>query len=132
MPYKDKEKQKAYQKAWSKQNHEKDKRRGRVNKSKQERKDYCNKIALNHGCLICGYKRCSQALEFHHMDSSLKTSEISTMVRYLASYEKIDAEIKKCVVLCSNCHRELHAKIIKLPYAGVTQSAEVSVSKAEC
>lgn len=62
------------------------------------------------GCIICGYNRCDKALEFHHKDPSIKEHIVSAF----RSIESMKAEAAKCIVLCSNCHRELHAGIISL------------------
>ncbi len=58
-------------------------------------------------CLICGYDRCLNALEFHHLDSSKKDFGISAK-GYTRSWEVIKTELDKCVLLCANCHREVH------------------------
>ena len=60
-------------------------------------------------CLLCGYDKCPAALEFHHVDPSIKDSAVSQML--YNSKEKIEIEIAKCVVLCSNCHRKHHAGV---------------------
>lgn len=56
-------------------------------------------------CIKCGYSRCLKALEFHHLDPSKKDFTISNDNFKLASALE---ESKKCILLCSNCHRELH------------------------
>jgi 5-methylcytosine-specific restriction endonuclease McrA len=56
-------------------------------------------------CSVCGYCKCISALEFHHLDPSEK--EIS--IRYGLGREKLESELKKCVLLCANCHREVHS-----------------------
>jgi 5-methylcytosine-specific restriction endonuclease McrA len=59
-------------------------------------------------CELCGYNRCTQALEFHHTDPSEK--EFGLGYRGLTrSWGKIKEELDKCQLLCSNCHREVHA-----------------------
>lgn len=66
-------------------------------------------------CCICGYDKCSSALEFHHINPQDKDFSISTfMIRSKGTLELALGEIKKCVLLCSNCHREFHAGLIKL------------------
>jgi predicted HNH restriction endonuclease len=45
------------------------------------------------------------ALEFHHLDPSIKESKI---IGSTASLEKQRAEVKKCILVCANCHREIH------------------------
>ncbi|MDO8590725.1 MAG: hypothetical protein Q7R65_01965 [bacterium] len=65
-------------------------------------------------CMICGYNRCAAALDFHHRNP--KQKDFSLSVRGLTrSWEKIQKEIKKCVLICANCHREIHAGITQLP-----------------
>ncbi len=64
---------------------------------------------LNMGCCKCGYNKCSNALEWHHVDGDNKINEPSNILRYsLDDYLK---EIEKCILLCSNCHREYHENI---------------------
>ena len=58
------------------------------------------------GCAKCGEKRI-YVLDFHHINPENKAYDINKM-RISYSLEKIQAEIDKCVVLCSNCHREFH------------------------
>mgnify|MGYP003132136593 CR=1 FL=1 len=57
-------------------------------------------------CEICGEAR-SYCLEFHHAHGT-KEREISRMVFCSYSIKTILSELKKCQVLCSNCHKELH------------------------
>jgi|SRR5208283_2345367 len=61
-------------------------------------------------CVKCGYDKCVDALEFHHTDSSLKDFSISDK-GYTRSWEKVKEELDKCILICANCHRELHAKL---------------------
>lgn len=58
------------------------------------------------GCSKCGEKR-EYVLDFHHIDPSTKKDTINHMLKS-ASYDTLQKEIEKCVVLCSNCHREFH------------------------
>lgn len=62
-------------------------------------------------CVRCGYDKCSGALEFHHIDASQKDFTISND---RAKLEESIEESKKCILLCANCHRELHAEIFKI------------------
>lgn len=61
-------------------------------------------------CATCGYNRCIEALEFHHNDLSQKDFGISEK-GYTRSWDKVKEELDKCIMLCANCHRELHAKL---------------------
>ncbi len=50
-------------------------------------------------------------LEFHHKDSKKKDFNIANATQRGLSLEKIKLEIEKCIVICSNCHRKLHAQL---------------------
>lgn len=74
------------------------------------RKRLRNKIKQKAGgkCSICGYNKCLAALDFHHPDPTQKECNISIIVT--TSYSKAKKEALKCILLCANCHRELHSK----------------------
>ena len=65
-------------------------------------------------CQCCGYDRCPGALEFHHPDPTNKDFGIS-MDGMTRSWNRVRKEIEKCVLICANCHREIHAGITQLP-----------------
>lgn len=65
-------------------------------------------------CIICGYKKCIGALDFHHTGDDKLFGIRNTSLR---SFEKIKDELDKCVLVCKNCHAEIEAGIINL--AGV-------------
>jgi 5-methylcytosine-specific restriction endonuclease McrA len=65
-------------------------------------------------CQICGYNRCLEAMEFHHLNNSEKDFGISHK-GYSRGWKKVKAELDKCVMLCANCHREVHAGLLQLP-----------------
>lgn len=56
-------------------------------------------------CQICGYSKCINALEFHHIEE--KTNK-PTNVIFQYSIEKAEKELEKCIMVCANCHREIH------------------------
>lgn len=58
-------------------------------------------------CSICGYNKCMAALDFHHIDPTQKDFNISK-ARVCSPNDKIKLELDKCLLICSNCHRELH------------------------
>ncbi len=59
-------------------------------------------------CTKCGYNKCRGALDFHHKNPKDKKFSIGTGIRELLGWDIIKKEIDKCIVLCSNCHREFH------------------------
>lgn len=60
-------------------------------------------------CICCEYNKYVGALEFHHLDPKKKDFQISRGFTY--DFEKIKSEIDKCILVCSNCHREIHGGI---------------------
>jgi len=65
-------------------------------------------IALHGGkCKRCGYDKCAAALEFHHMDPDSKEFGLAQRGE-TRSLARMIEESMKCVLLCSNCHKELH------------------------
>jgi len=58
-------------------------------------------------CQTCGYDKCIDALEFHHIDPTQKEFGIAMTDRKLEYTLK---ELDKCILLCCRCHRELHAE----------------------
>lgn len=57
-------------------------------------------------CSICGYNRSNAALDFHHENPEQKEGEITKMNRFDKAFE----EAKKCILVCANCHREIHER----------------------
>ena len=64
---------------------------------------------------MCGYSRCIVNLHFHHVDPSAKSFRMSMCAgKALATYE---AEARKCVLVCANCHGEIEMGVIASPPA---------------
>ena len=61
-------------------------------------------------CEACGYNHCIDALEFHHNDLSKKNFGISEK-GYTRSWKQVTKELDNCILICANCHRELHARL---------------------
>jgi hypothetical protein len=71
------------------------------------------KIDAGGKCSRCQYDTCLEALDFHHKDPSNKLYNVGRDM-YEVGMKLIKEEVKKCVLICSNCHRELHAGIWQL------------------
>jgi len=56
-------------------------------------------------CELCGYDKCIFALDFHHKGN--KENNIAHIINN-ESKGKALKEIKNCLLVCANCHRELH------------------------
>lgn len=59
-------------------------------------------------CEQCGYDRNYAALEFHHKTPSKKTFPLDLRALLNRKWAMIVDEVEKCVLLCSNCHAEIH------------------------
>lgn len=57
-------------------------------------------------CSCCGYNKYYGALEFHHVNPEEKDADWGILKK--KSWDKITKELDKCVLVCSNCHREIH------------------------
>lgn len=84
---------------------------------KQWRKNTKQKIIIAMGgkCQICNYNKCNEALDLHHIDPSIKEMSFGAIRASPKSWIKISEELKKCILLCANCHREIHNGIVTLP-----------------
>jgi transposase len=65
-------------------------------------------------CCICGYDRSMRALHFHHLEPALKRHAINAKGVAVA-LEKLRAEARTCVLLCSNCHAEVEDGLASIP-----------------
>lgn len=64
-------------------------------------KEYINKYKLKLGCTDCGYSKHPAALDFDHLPEFKKELNVCNS----KSIKQAKEEIKKCEVVCSNCHR---------------------------
>lgn len=71
--------------------------------------DLANQQKIEIKCSKCGYDKCPQALEWHHPNDD-KNFNPADLIRdgSIKKYELYQKEIEKCILLCSNCHREEH------------------------
>lgn len=68
-------------------------------------------------CSICGYDRCLRALAFHHSDPQQKDFSISH-TRTICFTKALAAELDKCILVCHNCHDEIHDALDDLVTGG--------------
>ena len=77
---------------------------------KTQRKKKINAVnAFGGKCSICGYDKCMGALEFHHLDKKVKENHPAYIVTRW-SFKRAKKELEKCILVCANCHREIHFK----------------------
>jgi hypothetical protein len=63
-------------------------------------------VGGEYACMCCGYNKCAAALDFHHLNPDTKDRGIAVMKNY--SEKRLRLEIAKCILVCANCHREIH------------------------
>jgi len=61
-------------------------------------------------CVRCGYNKYYGALEFHHLDPAIKDFNPSKLKKYTFD-DRVKMELDKCILVCSNCHREIHHEL---------------------
>ena len=60
-------------------------------------------------CSICGYDKCIDALEFHHENPEEKDFKLGS--GNTMAWKEYKSEAEKCILVCSNCHKEIHSKL---------------------
>lgn len=81
--------------------------RNRISLHKQR----INELKETLKCALCDEDN-SACLDFHHLDPT--TKEFGIGGRLHVSWERVLLEVQKCICICSNCHRKLHAGYISL------------------
>jgi len=59
-------------------------------------------------CSICGYRKNLAALTFHHINPKEKEFKLDMRSLSNRKLSRINNEFKKCILVCHNCHAELH------------------------
>ena len=72
-------------------------------------------VCMGSKCQICKYNKCNEALEFHHIEPSEKDFSLSAIRANPKNWDSIKKELEKCILLCANCHREVHNRLTPLP-----------------
>lgn len=83
--------------------------KNRQDNLKTELNDYKRKA----GCKFCSEDE-PICLDFHHLDPKEKDINLSDALRKGWTFERMKKEIDKCIIVCSNCHRKVHAGIIRV------------------
>jgi len=129
MPYKDlkkrKQKHKEYSAKYYKDNKEIEKER--LKKTKKEKRAEWNAFKRTLSCAYCKFDH-PAALDFHHINPKEKDDSVNQFIsdgKFTKAYE----EVKKCIVLCANCHRIHHYEerlIKKARRSGQTDYSSIS------
>ena len=91
--------------------------RQRLSTSRKKRiiniRERSHQYKVEKGCHFCD-ENARVCLDFHHIDPSTKSAHISELVSRGSPWERVLEEIDKCIVVCSNCHRKVHAGILEI------------------
>lgn len=63
-------------------------------------------------CCLCGYNKTNRSLCFHHLNEDEKEIRLSS--DHTVSWERLKKELDKCILVCANCHGEIHAGLVDL------------------
>jgi len=84
--------------------------RERKSREKRIRGRKHKKLLVEHlggKCITCGYDICPASFDFHHPIPEEKEFTIASELGSM-TYQRLLEETEKCMLLCANCHRELH------------------------
>lgn len=105
MPSNDPQYSRIYNRAWHKRNGVR--RRKQIKDRKKEIRNWFVSYRMTLQCDRCPEDH-PATLDFHHRDGDSKITEVTRMVNNGWGLTRIKEEIRKCVILCSNCHRKEH------------------------
>jgi len=77
---------------------------------KKIRQEFLLTYKTGNCCAKCGWKEHPEILQFHHRDKKMKEFTIGNLSASKRRSPEFQAEVKKCVLLCPNCHSLLHIK----------------------
>lgn len=125
MPYKDPEKLRQYKKDWDRAKNQTSEGRTKAKNTRgTRRRSYKNNVWVEYSkykrtlkCISCPEDH-PATLQFHHRNPDDKSFEIAGAVSRGVSWGIILEEIKKCDVLCANCHAKLHWHLKEIQVAG--------------
>lgn len=86
--------------------------KSRIPYKKKKRKEYQKKMhdyKVSQGCSICGYHKCGASLDYHHKEDKDFRIRGDDLISFLnTGNERVKKELDKCILVCKNCHYELH------------------------
>ncbi len=119
MVYKNPDDMRAYQREWVRR-----KRAGKLTAHKPQvvnsnarptKRAYVEGLKSTTPCKACGIYDEPCAMDYHHIDQTIKKFEIGAAVRGAAGKVPLDLlkeEIEKCYLLCAPCHRKVHKDLL--------------------
>jgi len=71
--------------------------------------------AMGGSCCVCGYNKCQASLAMHHLDPKLKDFGFGKVMANPQNWASLIEELRKCVLVCNNCHGEIHDGSASVP-----------------
>lgn len=99
-------------KEWRKKNRDKELKTSREGRKRS--REFVEDYRKGKSCASCGWNKHPEILQFHHRSSEKKERNIATMRGKSYTSNRIKKEIKKCVLLCPNCHFWKHKKKLNM------------------
>ena len=84
---------------------------------KKWRKSTKERIVASMGgsCVCCQYSKCFASLSLHHLDPEEKEFGLGKIIANPKKWESVIKELRKCVLVCNNCHGEIHWGVTEVP-----------------
>jgi hypothetical protein len=70
--------------------------------------------AMGGSCCICGYNKCQSSLALHHLNPNEKDFGLGSIRANPKNWSAIVVELRKCILVCHNCHYEIHEGIVSV------------------
>jgi hypothetical protein len=77
--------------------------------SRKKNREWIRELKRKSGCRYCDESE-PVALDFHHVEK--KIENIAILASRNVGRQKLESEVRKCIVICANCHRKLHAGLL--------------------
>lgn len=97
----------------------------RVKRGKRKSAIWIESVKKEIGCVICRYNKCIAALHFHHLNPSNKSYELSWAKNKQLCKSKLMIEMRKCIIVCANCHYEIEHKQLNIMHVHINHMNEV-------
>ena len=75
-----------------------------IHKLISEKQKILDNIKMQSGCVLCGFCKYPESLDFHHINPEDKKYYIDL---HSMSKDDVIEEIQKCMILCKNCHAHI-------------------------
>ncbi len=71
--------------------------------------------ALGGRCVVCALQTHIMVYDFHHVENRVGRQTIGDLMSSIKSWARIVEDLRRCVLVCSNCHRLVHHGLVAIP-----------------